>query len=295
MNNEKFSILIPSWNNLEMLKLCIYSIQKNSSFNHQVIIHINQGSDGTLDWVKEQGFDYTYSSENIGVCWALNGLRPLVKTDYIVFANDDMYLLPEWDLHLWHEIEKLPDNKFFLSSTLLQPRKFYCRSIISPVDYGQTVDTFREQDLLNEFRSYNHSDWYGSTWPVNIVHRDMWDLVGGYSVEYWPGLYSDPDFSAKLYMAGVRYFKGISASRVYHFEAASTGRVKKNRGSRQFLNKWGITSGAFVRVILKRGEPIKGEYDTTVDQKLLRKEVLRSRIKRALTSFKSTGASKNLF
>ncbi len=34
-NGALFSILIPSWNNLEMLKLCIKSIQKNSSFHQQ--------------------------------------------------------------------------------------------------------------------------------------------------------------------------------------------------------------------------------------------------------------------
>lgn len=278
-----------------MLKLCINSIKQNSAFEHQIIIHVNQGSDGTLDWVRDQGFDYTYSQQNIGVCWALNGMRPLVKTEYIVFANDDMYMLPKWDAYLWEEIEALPDNKFFLSSTLLQPRPFYCKSVISPADFGQSVTTFREQDLLRDFESFKHQDWYGGTWPVNVVHRDMWDLVGGYSVEYFPGMYSDPDFSAKLYFAGVRYFKGVSRSRVYHFEASSTGRVKKNKGNRQFLNKWGITSGSFVRVILKRGEPIVGEYDNSVDLKLLRREILRSRVKRIFSCFRSSGMVKHIY
>ena len=31
----------------------------------------------------------------------------------------------------------------------------------------------------------------GATIPPNIVHRDIWDLVGGYSIEYSPGMYSD--------------------------------------------------------------------------------------------------------
>jgi len=86
------------------------------------------------------------------------------------------------------------------------------------------------------------------------VHRDIWDLAGGYSVEFSPGLYSDNDFSAKLFLCGVRYFKGVNKSRVYHFEARSTGRVKKNRGNRQFLFKWGIASSAFMKYILHRGD-----------------------------------------
>ena len=54
-----FSILIPSWNNLSFLKLCVQSIRKNSAMQHQIIVHVNDGSDGTLQWVKEEGLDYT--------------------------------------------------------------------------------------------------------------------------------------------------------------------------------------------------------------------------------------------
>ena len=37
----KFTIIIPTVNNFEYLKLCINSIKKNSSYEHQLIIHIN--------------------------------------------------------------------------------------------------------------------------------------------------------------------------------------------------------------------------------------------------------------
>ena len=52
-----FSILIPTWNNLSFLKLCVESIRENSSLEHQIIVHINDGSDGTLEWVKAEGLD----------------------------------------------------------------------------------------------------------------------------------------------------------------------------------------------------------------------------------------------
>lgn len=292
---KKFSILIPTWNNLEMLKLCVESIEQNSYFEHQILIYINEGVDGTLDWVKENGYQYIASEVNVGVCYSLNSLRGLVATDYMVFSNDDMYLLPNWDLYLWEHIEQLGHNKFFLSSTLLQPRKFYCKSVISPADFGQSVESFRKEELLENYNSYEHKDWYGSTWPVNIVHTSVWDLVGGYSVEYTPGMYSDPDFSAKLYLAGVRYFRGISKSRVYHFEASSTGRVVKNKGSRQFLNKWGVTSRTFVDCILRRGEPIEGEYSVELDVRKFKKMVFRSKMKRVFSSFKLTGAQREIY
>ena len=49
--DEVFSILIPSWNNLEYLKLCIASIKKNSRYKHQIIVHANEGSDGTWEYL----------------------------------------------------------------------------------------------------------------------------------------------------------------------------------------------------------------------------------------------------
>ena len=286
-----FSILIPSWNNLSFLKLCIESIEKNSAYKHEILIHVNDGSDGTLEWVRQKGYKHTHSEENIGVCYALNGLRPLATTDYIMFMNDDMYVCPGWDTALVEEIKRIGHKMFFLSATLIQPRPFFCKSVIAPANYGETVESFDEERLLREYAILPHGDWMGATWPPNVVHKDVWDLVGGYSIEFSPGMYSDPDFSAKLWMAGVRLFKGVDRSRVYHFEARSTHRIVKNDGSLQFLRKWGITSGSFIRDILHRGEPFDAPKDHTLE---LKKDIERSRWKKVLTIFRST-KTKNLW
>ena len=68
---------------------------------------------------KKAGIDYTHSGfpKNIGVCFCYGyDDATKVKTDYILFLNDDMYVLPFWDKVLYDEIEKLSDNYFFLSS-----------------------------------------------------------------------------------------------------------------------------------------------------------------------------------
>ena len=150
-----FSILIPTWNNLGFLKLCLESIEKNSSFNHQVIIYVNDGSDGTLDYVKEKGLDYVHSPSNVGICFALNALRPLVKTEYILYMNDDMYVCPLWDKYLWDEIQRVSgadgNKKWFISATLIQPRSFFSKSVIAPANYGESVEEFDEERLLAEY------------------------------------------------------------------------------------------------------------------------------------------------
>ena len=46
-----FSILIPSFNNIKYLELCINSLKKNSKYDHQIIVHINIGDDGTIEYL----------------------------------------------------------------------------------------------------------------------------------------------------------------------------------------------------------------------------------------------------
>jgi hypothetical protein len=115
--------------------------------------------------------------------------------------------------------------------------------------------------LLKEYASLPFNDWNGASWPPNVVHRHLWHLVGGYSIEFSPGMYSDPDFSMKLWQAGVRLFKGVSQSRVYHFMSKSTGKLKKEankNGKREFLDKWQMTSRTFYRYYLGMGTSFEG-------------------------------------
>lgn len=58
--------------------------------------------------------------------------------------------------------------------------------------------------------------------------------MGGYSIELSPGMYNDPDFAAKLLMVGVRYFRGLGNSHVYHFETKTTTRIKKKKHNHCF-------------------------------------------------------------
>ncbi|MBR1798836.1 MAG: glycosyltransferase [Bacteroidales bacterium] len=252
-----FSVIIPSWNNLPYLKLCVESLRKHSSVQHQIVVHVNEGSDGTLDWVRNEGIDYTYSAANVGVCLACNAMRSKVRNDYIVFLNDDMYVLPGWDEALSGVIDRQPDKMFYLSGTMIQPHNFLDVGITA--DYGDSVETFQRDRLLAEYSRLPMSDWQGATWPPSLLHRDVWDLVGGFSIEYSPGMYSDPDLSAKLWMVGVRRFLGVSDCRVYHFETKSTARVRRNDGRVQFMLKWGLTNSEFRQQLTRLGQPLGSE------------------------------------
>lgn len=250
----RFSIIIPSWNNLAMLRCCINSIRKNSALKHQIIVHVNDGSDGTLDWVKTQkDIDYTQTTCNAGVCYALNLARTLVVTDYILYLNDDMYVCPEWDISFDKAVKAAGSHFFFFSGTLVEPIRYLFGSIEK--NFGATLETFREQELLAEYCELKRANCQGALYPPNLVHRDVWDLVGGYSIEFSPGMGSDPDFVAKLWMLGVRNFKMLGDCLVYHFGKVTTSRIKHNRSGATFISKWSHTPRTFREVNLRYGMP----------------------------------------
>ena len=53
-----FSILIPTFNNINYLKFCIKSIKKNSKFDNQIICHVNIGDDGTIEFLEKEKIKY---------------------------------------------------------------------------------------------------------------------------------------------------------------------------------------------------------------------------------------------
>jgi hypothetical protein len=168
-----------------------------------------------------------------------------------------MYVCPDWDKYLVKAIESRDDEYFYFSSTAIEPKKTTNKCVIAPYDFGTTPENFKEDALLDFFNTVTFKDWHGASWPPSIVHKNIWDIVGGYSTEFSPGFGSDPDFSMKLWQAGVRDFKGIGQSLTYHFKSKTTGRVVANNSRLQFAEKWGIPISFFYKNVLKLGTPYK--------------------------------------
>ncbi len=249
-----FSIIIPTFNNLAYLKLCIESIKKNSKYNHQIITHINIGEDGTKAYIQNIGLDYTYTDYNAGICEGMNSSAKKAKYEYILYAHDDFYFCPGWDIELKKEVDKIGHNKFYISGTMIGA------SGENSLDCGTNINNFDEKKLLENFKKLNFHDFQGSTWAPHLIHKNLWNKVGGFSEEFYPGTGSDPDLNMKLWRENVRIFKGLGKCLVFHFGSVVTRRDNKNskiktesgnKGNKIFLLKWGITIKFFKKFYLK--------------------------------------------
>ena len=261
-----FSIIIPTFNNLDYLKLCIKSIRQNSKYTHQIIPHVNIGEDGTCDFLRDENIDFTFTKYNSGICEGMNTASKKSKFKYVLYSHDDFYFCPGWDVVLKNEIDAIGHNNFYLSGVMMNngPIRF---------NAGSDIKSFDENKVLNEYQNYNHYDFQGSTWAPHLLHRDLWEKVGGFSEEFFPGTGSDPDLNMKLWKAGVRIFKGVNNCKVYHFGSIVTRKYKNHptiitesgsKGGKIFLLKWGMTIKFFKKFYLRSDQKYDGPLNKPV-------------------------------
>lgn len=249
----EISIIIPTLNNLEYLKFCIESIKNNSKFNHEIIPHVNIGTDGTVDYLKKENINYTFTDYNAGICKGMNLAANQSTKEYLLYAHDDFYFCPEWDLILKNEVDTIGHDDFYLSGIMMNNGQI-------EFDCGDSVSNFNEKKFLKNYKNYNLFDFQGSTWAPHLIHKKIWNKVDGFSEEFFPGTGSDPDLNMKLWNIGIRIFKGINNFKVYHFGSIVTRRYKNHstiitesgsRGAKIFLLKWGMSINFFKRFFLK--------------------------------------------
>jgi len=96
---------IPSKNNLRYLKMSISSIRKNSYYENDIIVYVDQDTDGTVEWLEENNIRYILNdnSEPRGIGNAYDTLFKEASTDLVVAFHADMILGPDADKYLIQE------------------------------------------------------------------------------------------------------------------------------------------------------------------------------------------------
>ena len=112
-----------------------------------------------------------------------------------------------------------------------------------------------KQSFQNFVLNDNTDNLQSSHWAPHLIHRELWNKIGGFSEEFNPGDGSDPDFCMKLWIQNVRVFKGISKFKVYHFNSLTTrnNKVRLNNGTKQFTLKYGFNPRFFRKYYLRGG------------------------------------------
>jgi GT2 family glycosyltransferase len=253
----RFSIVVPTWKNLEYLDLCYKGIVRNSAAAHELIIFFNEFDRDCERWLVGKDILYDKSPQNLGVCGAVNRAAKMATTDYICYMNDDMYPLPGWDTALAQYLGV--SDKVWLSGTALEPGKA-AACYIGGCHYGASPADFQQEKLLREFAAFKRPYNMVSTWTPILMSKADWIAIGGFDEAYFPGDGSDPDLAMKMYQYGCRLFIGVGGSLVYHFSRRTIARFDDGATmdpKAYFKNKWGMTWKRFFNKIIRRDSVIK--------------------------------------
>ena len=166
--------------------------EKRDLKEHDVIINNNK-------------YQFTHSKTNIGLCSSIKEASKLIKNQYVLYAHDDMYFCKNWDIFLTDEINKQDNNSYYLTGTNVSTR----HGLIN-FDCGSTYLDFDEKKFQDFCLQDQTPDLQSSHWAPHLIHKELWDQIGGFSEEFNPGDGSDPDFCMKLWKQNVRIFKGVS-------------------------------------------------------------------------------------
>ncbi len=213
-----------------------------------------------MDWLRERALDFSHSPGNIGICLAVNHLASRATKTWLVYMNDDMIVAPGWDTALCAALAEHDSDLLYLSSTLIEPYPSTCAAI-QTFDCGAHPTTFDESRFLAHCANTRYPSREGMASQPSLFSRRWFHLLGGYSLEFSPGMASDDDFLMKLWLAGCRTFKVVGESKVYHFSRQSTGRIRNSKGGRIFAMKWGVTIEEFKRNYLARAQDGEGGQD----------------------------------
>lgn len=260
----KISIVIPTLNNVGYMKIGIPAIRKHTVNPYEILVYANEMSAETKAYALKESFDvFEYSYKNEGIALAVNILAKKATGDVIFYLNDDMYVAPRWDEALTRKIN--PDIFYqYLTPCMFEPR-WKNPTMNSPFDYGRTPEAWQEQKFLSEWKNLRliKEDIISGSIPT-FVKKELWDKVGGYDEEYWPGFGTDPDLIAKIYFMAKKEgrpheFRGVADSGIYHFQCISTARIEnhhhyRREAHRRFEGKWGVTAQQLNELMGRGGE-----------------------------------------
>jgi len=262
---HKISILIPTLDNVDYVRLAVASFRQNSIYPIEILVHANNVSEDMKKLAEEMKFDvFTYSTDNKGVAVPANALAKKSTGDIIFYVGDDVYAAPDWDKAL---VDKMNPKIFYqyLTCCMFEPR-YNNPCMNSPLSYGKTTQEFEKERFLKEYKDVRQiKEDIISPWGPVFVTRELWEKIGGFDERYYPGFGTDPDIVAKIYFEArsknmTSEFRGVADSVLYHFQCISTDRLPNNQQLRAtanniFVHKWGMMPSNLHK-LLRAGEKI---------------------------------------
>ena len=205
----KYSIIIPTYSNLEHLKPCLESVIE-TSIDPEIIVVDNGSFDGTSAYLAFMHERYAHFLKiisldtNKGYAGAINVGMKEAKGIYLICLNDDVLTTPKWNLFLSEAMEENSDGLAKIG--IISPRTNYAVShcCITEEESQYLGDPW---GLANMRRSQFGKQVSIVPWVPGfamMIRRELLEKIGSFDERYFPGGFEDNDLCARAWNVGYR-------------------------------------------------------------------------------------------
>lgn len=212
---QKLSIVIPSWNGLELLKICLPSLIKQTFKDFEVIIVDNGSGDDSVKYIQKNfpSFKIIKLPKNIGFAGAVNRGIKKAFGKYIILLNNDT----EIDKNCLEYLVKTADSHPEVGIVAAKIKNFYHRNIID--NAGDEIDiighSFTRGTGQKDGLKFNKPDYiFLVTGGGSLFKKEVFNKIGFFDEDYF--LYmEDVDFCFRAQLAGFKAWYEPKAV-IYH-------------------------------------------------------------------------------
>ena len=245
---KKASIIIVTFNSIDINRQCIESILAKTDYpNYEIIIVDNHSIDGTREYLenlskKGNFIKVIFNQKNEGFPKATNQGIKISGGEYIILLNNDTIVTKGWLTKFINYLDKDPEIG------LIGPVTNFCGN------EAKINVTYKNIDELDEFAYIYTSLHENYFFEINTLgffcvamRKEIIDKVGLLDENFELGLFEDDDYCRRVRLNG---YKVICAEDIFihHFgqmafkELIKTGEYREifNRNKKRFEEKWGI-------------------------------------------------------
>lgn len=242
----KVSIIVLTYNNLKINKICIQSILHNTAYpNYELIIVDNLSTDGTREYLKEiensdERLRVIFNNENKGFASGNNVGIKESEGDYVVLLNNDTIVTRGWLTAMTKHLENEADLGMCgpVTNSIGNEAKikvyYHNMRELRSFAYQYTTEHFNE-----EFSEPNVLALF-----CTMIKREVIEKCGLLDEEYGVGMFEDDDYAEAVKQKGFRLTIAEDAF-IHHFEGASFKKLEDEKfreiyeqNKERFEKKW---------------------------------------------------------
>ena len=237
---KKTSIIILSYNTLDMTKNCIESIEKSTNKeDYEIVIVDNASTDGSVEYLKSlEGVKVIFNQENKGFAGGCNVGIKAAEKDYDIWLLNSDTLVPENAL-FWLKMGLYENEEIGASGSVSNFCPNYQNIIETDVDDKNFALTAKKYNV------YMKNALEEKNWLVGfsmLIKRKALEETGYLDERFFPGNYEDNDLSYRLLEKG---YKLVLCHNSFVFHYGGTSFKKSNTVSaslvnnkKKFIEKW---------------------------------------------------------